>query len=339
MERAADRRIGRRVVGVAATSFRLRIPVLGVPVEFETDSPVVRDAVEAVLGQWRALEDGLISMPERMPRIRLDLQPDQADQPGPPAPVTVRSPSAQQLVLDGPASRGGADGAAMSGWCTVTRAMIEERRQFEETILAPLTLFLVTRCDRQPFHAAALSPPRAERDTALLLTGPSGSGKSTLAYAALRTGWTVVSDDAVYLQSQPVPRIWTRPPRLHLPVDGSWHFPELDGRPVVRRDNGRLKVQAECDAAWSIAMRPFSRATLCLLTRSTGEPTVVPIDRETAIRAVLQSIEPGFDVFRDTIASALRSVVQQQCWDVGVASSPYSVLGQLKRTIDASARA
>jgi hypothetical protein len=322
------------------TSLRLRIPVLGVPVEFETDSPEVRDAVDAALGQWHALPDDLISLPRRLPRIRLDLLTDPPDPPGPPAPVTVRSPSAQQLVLEGRVSRGGADGAALTGWCTVTPAMIDQRQLFEETILSPLSLFLVTRCDRQPFHAAAVSPPGTERDMVLLLTGPSGSGKSTLAYAALRRGWTVVSDDAVYLQSHPVPRIWTRPPRLHLPVGGSWHFPELDGRPVVRRENGRLKVQAECEAAWSIAARPFSRATLCLLGRSTGgEPTVEPIDRESAIRAVLQSLEPGFDVFRDTIASALRATVRHHCWQVGVTSSPDSVLEQLDRTIDASERA
>jgi hypothetical protein len=314
----------------------LRIPVLGVPVQFETDSPAIRDAVDAALGQWRALPDGLISMPRRLPRIRLDLQPDE---PGRPVPVTVRSPATQQLVLEGPVARGGADGATLTGWCTVTPAMIEQRQQFEETILAPLTLFLVARCDRQPFHAAALSHSRAEPDTVLLLTGPSGSGKSTLAYAALRSGWTVASDDAVYVQSHPVPRIWTRPPRLHLPVDGSWRFPELDAQPVVRRENGRLKVQAESDAAWSIATRPSSRATLCLLTRSTGEPTLQPIDRETAIRTVLQSLEPGFDVFRDTISSALRAAVEHRCWNVGVASSPDSVLGQLDRIIDASARA
>jgi len=324
MEGDSRRTIGGPAAARPATLLRTRLPVLGVPVDFATDDPLLLEAVEAALGPWRLLDyrASLVSRLDRPPRIRLLLGEDEPDHDG---PFVVRSPLKQRLELHGPGVRGQADATSLTAVCTVSPTIMRDRYRFDEQVLGTLTLYLVTRCDRQPFHAAAIT----REGRALLLVGRSGSGKSTLAYAALRSGWTVLSDDAIYVQTGPVRRVWARPARLHLPLDVVDRFTELAARPLVHRENGRTKLSLELTGTWLAALRPLERATLCLLERDAGAADVRSVDADHAISMVVNDLDEGFDVFRDTIGPAVRAVVDERALVVRTGSDPLRTMALL----------
>ena len=322
---------GRAEGGATAGVLRIRLPFMGVPVEFETDAPLVRAAVEGALGSWRLLEQRpeLVSSSARtLPRIQLRLAHDPCDPAG---DITVSSAAPGLVELNGPGVHGSADGARLTAACTVTAAVLEDRYVFEETVLPSLVLNLTTHLDRQPLHAAAV---RRGAHT-VLLHGPSGAGKSTLAYAASGTGWHVLSDDAVFLQAKPQLRIWARPSRLHLPPEAVAWFPELAERPLVRRQNGRWKVWVEPTAAWPAVLQPAEHAILCLLERGDGEPDARKIAGAAAVRTVLDSLEPGFVLFRDTIGPVLRTLVGRHAWIVRTGPDPWRTVQLLDQLRDA----
>ena len=68
-------------------------------------------------------------------------------------------------------------------------------REFRFAALIGLT-HLLARHDRHLLHGAALEV----HGVVLVVLGPTGTGKSTLAYAAHRSGWPLIADDAVLAQ-------------------------------------------------------------------------------------------------------------------------------------------
>src|SRR5262249_29864215 len=81
-----------------------------------------------------------------------------------------------------------------------------------DDLITTLVLFLVAQAGGSPPRASAvmLGP------TALILAGRSGAGKSSLALAADRRGLAVLSDDTVYVQTQPRLRLWAWPRAIHV---------------------------------------------------------------------------------------------------------------------------
>jgi hypothetical protein len=323
METEQPRTIGSAASADATAVVRTRLPIMGVPVVFESDSPQVLETVESALGGWRLLDyrRALIARLERPPHIRLVLGPEDSTS----ADVAVKSPAPERLEVDGPGVRGRADGGSLSAECTLAPSLLHDRYRFEEHVLTPLTLFLVTRCDRQPLHAAAI----ARNGAVTLLAGPSGTGKSSLAYAALRSGWSALADDAVYLETTPFAHVWTRPARLHLPADARAHFPELADRALVRRENGKMKIPVDLPGTWPAALSPFERATLCLIQRADGDASAEATDAATVIGAIVGGLDPGFDVFRSTLAPALRAVVHERAWIVRTGPDPLHTIAVL----------
>lgn len=341
---------------------RLTAEVLGVAVDFESNAEAVLDAVAAWPDASMPAESEQRTRPPRVPRIRLLLGTDpmqstvgvgphvspRSHSPVTPAHVTVnqaarlaghdlsapvvfRTPAPGRLAIEGPGFRGHADAGALTAECVLAAAVLDSRERFHETVVATLALFLVTRLDRQPFHAAAIG-----RDgLGLLLAGPSGTGKSTLAYAAQRAGWTVFSDDAVYLQQEPALRVWSRCAPLHPPPNAARWFPELAGRTPERRENGKLKYAIERPVQ-DITPPPLEHAVLCLLERSTGEAESHRLDPEDAVERSLRDLDAGFDVFRPTIGPALSMLAQNGAWLVRTGADPHSTVpilaGVLGRT-------
>jgi hypothetical protein len=312
-----------------AAVLRIRLPVMGVPVDFETDAALVRDALEIALGSWRFLEHRpeLVSRTApTTPLVSLRLAPERPFTVG---GVIVSSSAPGSVELNGHGVRGSTNPGLLTARCTVTRSVLEDRYLFEETVLPSLVLNLTSQLDRQPLHAAAI---RRGPHT-LLLHGRSGAGKSTLAYTALRSGWHVLSDDAVFLQSAPRLRIWARAPRLHLPPEASVYFPEVADRPLVLRPNGRWKLWVEPPAAWAAALRPAEHAMVLLLEPGTGEPEARRVDGESAVQSVLGSLDAGFDMFRDTIGPVLRTLVREHAWVVRTAADPRRTMALLEQLV------
>ncbi len=315
---------------MTAPPLRARLNVLGVPVDFVTNAQAVLSALAAVLDADGAAGPREIGTPnpQRLPSVRLWLTDAAVGSAG---PISFRESAPHLLEIEGPGFQAQADAQALTASCTLTLAALESNERFQDTILATLTLFLVTRLDRQPFHAAAL----IRQGRAVLLTGPSGAGKSTLAYAALRRGWSALTDDAVYLQSQPITRIWTRPTRLHLSADAARWFDELANQRPVLRENAKWKLAIESLPPAHTAP-PLEHALLCLLQPSVGEPVSRQLAVDVAMAALLQDMEPGFAIFRDTIDPVLRTLLRTDgAWLVRTGSDPRLTILALEQLLDA----
>src|SRR2546426_4798193 len=204
----------------------VELPVLGVPVRFESNSAAAIDVVEDAFGMWRALRTSPELIAPLSLRVRLIVH--DGDEGGAPhAPVTCRMPDADRVVVHTPGSVGIADSGRGEAIAYVTPALLADRAHVRYGVIEGLTLTLVTSRDRYPVHAAAI----ARGPVALLLAGPPGTGKSTLAYQAHRHGLRGVSDDAAYVQLEPGVRLWGIPDRGHLLAAASAHFSEGAGRP------------------------------------------------------------------------------------------------------------
>jgi hypothetical protein len=87
-----------------------------------------------------------------------------------------------------------------------------------------------------PIHAALV----VRNGRGLLLCGDSTAGKSTLAYACARAGFTLVSDNAVYLQrSRRDAYALGDPTHIRLRAPGQILFPELARFPLELHRNGK----------------------------------------------------------------------------------------------------
>jgi hypothetical protein len=178
-------------------------------------------------------------------------------------------------------------------------------------------LFLATRNGRTPFHASAI----AQDDLAVLLVGPSGAGKSTLAFAAHAAGWTVLSEDTVYIQTEPhlSVRGWPGPVHL-LPGHHATHEHPL------RLRNGRLKHAVPLLPARA-AGRPYRQVVVCLLEK--GERVALDwLTSEDAI-SLMPPLEPGFDLLETEIRAAARRLVKGGAMRLTLSAEPNEAIACL----------
>ena len=244
----------------------VELPVLGVPVRFESNSAAAIETVEDAFAMWRALRGSPELIAPQSLRVRLIVH--EGDEGGAlHAAVTCRMPDADRVIVHTPGSFGIADCSRGEAIAYVTPALLADRAHVRHGVIEGLTLTLVTSRDRYPVHAAVI----ARGQVAMLLAGPPGTGKSTLAYQAYRHGLRVLSDDAAYVQLEPEFRLWGIPVRVHLLATASAHFPELVGRQPSLLANGDEKLVVRLPAAWpapEAAVPVASRVGVCLLERS-----------------------------------------------------------------------
>jgi hypothetical protein len=283
------------------TLVSVELPVLGLPVCFETNDEQLLEVVEEAFGAWRIMEGmpGLLS--SRRFRVRFVVR-EGDEGPEPHASLAYEVPVPH----------------------------------FRYGVLEALTLALLTCFDRMPFHAAAI----VRGGSALLLAGPTGVGKSTLAYAALRAGFRVLTDDAVYLQMDPALGIWGVPGHLHLPVDAPRHFPELAGATLTLRANGKKKISVDVRAMGGMVERPMIEdAALCLLRRGDGPPAVRAASASEIEATLAARVEPGFDLFADAIGPAVARLAERGGWMLRVGGEPTGVMEVVRSVFDDFQRA
>ena len=87
---------------------------------------------------------------------------------------------------------------------------------------------------------------------ALMVRGDSGAGKSTFTYAALLDGWSLLSEDAIYVAATPGDRLGAAalqlhgvPWQLHLLPDVAQLFPELSELTPEERLSGERKLRID----------------------------------------------------------------------------------------------
>lgn len=296
---------------------RLVVSILGVPVTFETDSTEILEAIRAAYDP----ADIMQSAPAlRGPRVRVEAAPDV--EAAATREMAVHLPERHRLVVRWGEGEARADAVRGEALASVGPGAANAAG-FRETVLDHLALFLVTSLDRHPLHTAAI-----ERDgTAVLLVGSSGLGKSSLTYAAMRAGWRVLADDAVYVQRAPHPRLWGVPRRIHLPPEAVRHFPELEGAPLERRPDGRLKIAVEIGAP-SRAGVPWSGAVgLCLLTRSSARRRPERVSQPAAAAEMRATLEGGFGRFADSLDECVAALTTEgACWWLPVSVEPHELV-------------
>lgn len=254
-------------------------------------------------------------------RVRISRQEDPAPIPtgseaGPCARVEV-SGSRLHLRCDGVS--GVADAVRGRARVRVADSVLADEAFLGRNVLDTLLLFLVTARDRQPVHAAGVLLGGG----AWVLAAASGTGKSTLAFAAHRAGLTVLSDDAVYLQTRPRLRVWGLRRPVALPADAAAFFPELRGLTPLRRPDGREKVLAPLGGAVPAGGWSAPPAGLCLLTRDGGSTGGAErLDPEAAVAALVSSLQPGFDRFAATLGAPLLALARRGAWRLALPPDP-----------------
>ncbi|MEX2283322.1 MAG: hypothetical protein WEE89_12635 [Gemmatimonadota bacterium] len=281
----------------------LELPLLGVALEFISADPRITNALNQVYGHWREWESlrAIRSRPDPLPRIRLALA-------GTPTCNAPLSPPRVQLTGDrirmrGTHVRGAADLLRRTGHAVVSPALLDDPERFRADAIDTLALAILTRLDRTPIHASAI----ANETTMLVFAGPSGMGKSTLAHLGQEAGYEVIADEAVYVQTEPVTRIWgfARSPRP---------------RPFG-------SVSREKRAPANLVNRvvvPFrERAALCVLHRD-GPPegALEPIALEQAATELRSQLDPGFDQFREVLPDVVRALATDGAWRFYLPAQP-----------------
>jgi hypothetical protein len=291
----------------------LVVSILGIPVTFETDAAEILEAIKAAYDPADIMSPGA----GRGPRVRVEATTDfEATWMG--EPTTVQLPEWHRLVVRWGGGEARADAIRGQALARVGRGAAGAAG-FREGVLDHLALFLVTNLDRHPLHAAGI-----ERDgKAVLLVGSSGLGKSSLTYAAMRAGWRVLADDAVYVQRSPRRRLWGVPRRIHLTADAVRHFPELEGASLERRTDGRRKIAVEI-AAPSRASMPWSGDVgLCLLSRSSAHAAPERLSAAEAVREMRGTLQGGFERFAESLDECVASLsTGGTCWRVPVTAEP-----------------
>ncbi|HEX6939824.1 MAG TPA: hypothetical protein VF158_10470 [Longimicrobiales bacterium] len=324
--------------GGVAWSHVIRLPVLGVATTFATDSAAVYDAVMTTYGAWAdlAAHPSLVTPSRATVKIALHDHPASPDRPTPldAAPGFVyRVPDATRLLAFWSGGGGIADTTRCEALAYVTESLAARPAVLAESVLEPLTLFLLGALDRQPVHAAAV----VRDGVAVLLSAPSGTGKSSVAYAACRHGYALLADEPVYVQLEPTLRVWGRRARLHLPVEARAHFPELRGVAPVRLPTGKTKIPVD----FGDRAAPYAdRAGLCLLRRAPGStPSLERISPGRAAAEMCAHLDPGYDLFADTIGERIERIAGRGAWRLSLGPHPEDALPLLDEIAAELARA
>jgi hypothetical protein len=315
----------------------ITLPVFGIPVRFESNSGDVLRVAEELFAPFPfSRDEGLREMDGPTPRIGIRVVPSMDDSPGDArdsadageARVMHTVRDTDLLRISGPLARGYADGRRRRAAVRIRPELLGDAEQFRVRVLESVVLFLVTRAGRHPVHAAAI----VRGSAALLLAARSGTGKSTLAYAAMRAGFRVLSEDAVYLQLDPF-RVWGVPRRIHLTPDSARFFPELASVPSVVLANGKTKLPVEVG---EMAARPpfATRAAVCLLERG-PVPGITRLSPDQVYAALASEMDEGFDHFRDRIAPRLRRLAEPGGWRFTLPPHPTDAIPHLHAMFDA----
>jgi hypothetical protein len=223
-----------RVTNAGQVSGEVRLPVFGHPVHFRTNSPAVRAVIEEWYGYWRGLRPDLVTGATFTVAVTVD----SGDEGGRPPIFDYHLPTVNELHIETHGSRGLVDVDRCAASADITTELLEFPDLFRTGLLDTMVLMLVTSVDRCPVHAAAVF----HAGRLVLLVGPSGSGKSTLAYALQEAGFEVRSDDAVYVQLRPAPRIWFHRKGIGLLPSAARQFSGLRGAATRVQATGKVKV-------------------------------------------------------------------------------------------------
>lgn len=169
----------------------------------------------------------------------------------------------------------------------VSPAMARDTSYFRKVFVDFLVLTALTHGASARYscvHASAVS----REGRGVLLNGPSRSGKSTIALACARRGFSIVSDDVVYLTGGSDSLCaWGRPWQLRLLPDSLRFFPEL--KQCTRGSDDCIEIEIESVLAGRT--NPQCRPVALLFLERVGGPTrLEPVSEDDALRRLSQDL-------------------------------------------------
>lgn len=182
-------------------------------------------------------------------------------------------------------------------------------------------LFLVAQSGRIPVHASAIM----FGDTAVVLAGKSGSGKSSLAFAADHAGLPVLSDDTVFVQTDPSVRIWALTKAIHLFEKDA----PANTMSAMRLRSGRWKRALDVSAPRSSA----DRSILCVLEHGNAV-ALEPMTQADAVAALTTSPEGGYEFYGKRSADAVRALGMHGCWRLTLSDNPSEAIALLRKKLN-----
>lgn len=298
-------------------------PLLGVPVEFRTNSSSVIEAAERAFGAWHSLEPELITPG---PPLRIDLIVHAGTEETRRAPFSMRFHGSQLMASNGTSMMTAQlDRGVALGF--VTPELVADEAHFRYNVLDQLALILASYRDRTPLHTGAI----VRNGRAVLIAGPSLSGKSTLCYAALRAGFQLLAEDVVYVGLAPHLRLWGNPGAIHLMPDATRYFPELaDAQPEVRA-NGKLKVAVDAVALGANRRRLWAeRVVVCVIERrDIARSTIEMVEPQVLVDAIAARPEAGFDL-HPNLAEVAATVADTGVYRLVVGRDPVEAIAHLE---------
>lgn len=298
-----------------ALSHVAEIPALGVRTRLETNSSDVLAIFHDAFGQWRGTPAG--GEPVRVRVVVRDGGEGVAGR----APVRHLCPDDARLLVHSPGSVAVADPERGESVAYVTTALVADREHFGSAVLEAITYALLAHRDRHPLHAAAVA--RAGR--AVLLAGPSGAGKSTLAYLAHAAGLDVLSDDRVWVQREPSPRVWGSARRVRLLPDAPAHFPEVARVGTPSSIEGKEKLAVALGATCGVA----DDAVVCLLARG-RRVSLVRAGAAEIVDALTRRVDAGFDRWPARHERVARALAAGGGWRLTLGDDPRDALAPLR---------
>jgi len=302
------------------------LPVLGIPVTFESNSRYVTSLIRRAYGRGSPVA-AAPTIP--LPRLHVSLVVREGTEDAlPHAHVDHACPDTTRIVVTTRGSVALSDPLSRQSTAHVTTSLVADSAHFRREMLDAITLGLVAHFDRHPVHAAAI----VRDGRVVLLAGPSGTGKSTLAYLAHSAGITVLSDDHVWVQTDPLLRIWSEPATARLTLDALAHFPELNaaGRQVPAGPDG--KVVVDLATTGSPSWRAADTVAVCLLER--GNRTALARESHESLATALASqLAPGFDRFPDRAGQVIRALTAGGGWRLTLSNDPGEALPCLREML------
>ena len=297
--------------------------ILGIETCFETNSVYVRELVEETFGQWSQWAESAV---DRV-HVRIIVQGGTEHGDARP-PVRHISTHDGRLIVQSSGSVALVDPSRRESLAYVTTALAAERELFRTTVVEAITFALLAPFDRHPIHAAAI----ASAGRALLLVGPGGMGKSTLAYLAHTAGYGVLSDDRVWVQTEPHLRIWGGPVRIRLTAAAASRFHEIRTDEITQRAEEGGKIVVALASTNQPSDRSAASAAACLLERGrrAALERVSPAD---ASAAILSQLAPGFDRFPQRVDRVVAAVTAGGGWRLTLTENPRDALPYLRRML------
>lgn len=198
------------------------------------------------------------------------------------------------------------------GW--ITRAVASDRPFLRYRFLTAAVQMLIEQQAFAVLHGALIS-----RDNCgVLLCGESFAGKSTLAYAAARSGWTYVSDDAAFLVRNRADRYAIGDSHtIRFREDARSLFPELADRLPVVRPNGKIGIEMfTCEL-------PIQTAGACtidhvvFLNRQPGcPPKLLRYPKDEALAAWESFASYGAESVRRAQKLCYRQLLGAEIWEL-----------------------